>query len=84
VEREKQTMSTTSQRLQILRTLAMGETLTTWSAIRMFGCTTLSQRCTELRKQGWDIKSRMIKVVGGKRVALYSLPRALRARAMRA
>ncbi len=70
-----------SQRLDVLRTLAKGETLTPLQAFTRFGSLTLSQRVTELRNQGWPMQSRMIRV-GSKRVAQYSLPRAQRARAM--
>ena len=66
-----------SQRLAILRHLAKGHTLTTMQAFTKFACTTLSQRCTELRNQGWKIVSRMVKV-GNKRVASYSLDGARR------
>lgn len=70
-----------SQRLEVLRTLAKGETLTPLQAFTRFNCLTLSQRVTELRDQGWPVKSKLVRV-GAKLVAQYSLPRAQRARAM--
>ncbi len=68
-------MTHDSQRIRILRWLAAGNTLTTWQAIKKWGCTTASQRRTELIAQGWPIVSRMIQV-GRKRVAEYSIPAA--------
>lgn len=51
-------MTHDSQRLRILRLLSQGEVLTTYKAFAKLKCTTLSQRCTELRKQNWPVRSR--------------------------
>lgn len=57
----------------ILRHLAQGKTLTTLQALELFGCMALSQRCTDLRNEGWPVDSRMIELPSGKRVAEYFL-----------
>lgn len=61
-----------SQRLEIQRYLAKGLSITPLQALEKFGCLTLSQRCTELRNEGWPIKTTMVQV-GGKRVASYTM-----------
>jgi len=63
-----------SQRLEIQRHLAKGHTITPMQAFLKFGCLALSQRCTELRRDGWPVKTRMVNV-NGKRVAQYSMGR---------
>lgn len=60
---------------RILGYLARGKTLTTYQAIAKWGCTTLSQRCTELRKRGHKIRSRMVTTRNGQRVAQQFLVR---------
>jgi hypothetical protein len=67
-------MKRTPQKLLVLRELAKGNKLTVLKALRKLRVYALSQRCTELRAEGWPIKSRMVNV-GGKRVAEYSLTR---------
>jgi hypothetical protein len=64
---------TESQRLQVLRYLAQGNTLTVAEALHKFGCYALSQRCGELRKAGWPVESQMIETETGKRIAQYSI-----------
>lgn len=61
-----------SQRLDILRWMARGHSITPLQAFDQFNCLTLSQRVTELRCRGWDVKSKMVRI-GSKRVAQYSL-----------
>ena len=57
----------------ILAHLKQGNTLTPWEAREApFLCMALSQRCGELRREGYPIKSEMIKLPNGKRVAQYS------------
>jgi hypothetical protein len=60
----------TPQRLQILRHLAKGKTLTPLEALAKFGTLRLSGRILELKAEGWPIKSRMVRV-GSKYVAEY-------------
>ena len=59
------------QRMQILRYLEQGNTLTVAEALSKFGCYALSQRCGELRRAGHPVESRMISTQSGKRVAEY-------------
>lgn len=67
-----------SQRLDILAALQQGRSLTPLDALREFGCLTCSQRVTELRKKGWPIRSKLVEVSEGKRVARYWLEPELR------
>jgi hypothetical protein len=69
----------TPVRLQILRHLAKGHSLTPLTALTKFGCLSLSQRCGELRKQGWPVISEM-ETRNGKKFARYRINRAERAR----
>ena len=61
-----------SQRISILRHLAQGKPITPLIAFKKFSCMTASQRIAELKREGWPIISRMVKV-GDKRVAEYRL-----------
>lgn len=61
---------------RILRYLQSGGTLTPLEALRLFDCLSLSQRCGELKRQGWPIISELVKVGSGKKVARYSMARA--------
>lgn len=58
---------------RILEHLAAGGTLTVAEALTRFGCYALSQRCTDLRRDGVPIVSEMVKLPNGKRVARYKL-----------
>lgn len=75
-------MNTDSQRIKILRWLSQGHTLTTWQAITKWGCTTASQRVTELKRH-WPVKSRMVQR-GSARVAEYFIPEAQAVRVRKA
>jgi hypothetical protein len=57
----------------ILRYLKTGKKLTPLKALELFGCMSLSQRCGELKKQGYEIRSKLIELPTGKRVGLYWL-----------
>lgn len=58
----------------ILKHLQAGNSLTVFQAMfEPFRCMALSQRCGELKRQGWPIQSEMIKLPNGKRVAEYKL-----------
>lgn len=57
----------------LLLAMQRGERLTVAEALTTYGVFALSQRCGELRRAGWPIKSRMIVTASGKRVAEYSL-----------
>jgi len=58
---------------QILAYLRSGRTLTPLEALDMFGCFRLGARIWDLKKAGHDIRSRMVDVGDGKRVARYLL-----------
>lgn len=47
--------------------------ITPIEALTEFGCFRLGARVLELRKQGYPIKTTMVKVASGARVARYSL-----------
>jgi hypothetical protein len=64
-------MNTESQCKEILHYLSKGETLTVAEAMSKLGVYALSQRCGDLRRQGWPIKCRMITVASGKRIGQY-------------
>lgn len=62
-----------TQAARILAHLRAGNRLTPLQALERFGCLRLGARVLELRKQGWDVQSRMVETPSGKRVAEYSL-----------
>lgn len=61
-----------SQKAELLCALRDGEKLTPLNALIRYHTLALSQRMGELRRDGWAIKSEMIKV-GEKHVAQYSM-----------
>ena len=58
----------------LLAALKRGEKLTVLTALTDYGVYALSQRCTDLRRQGWNVVSEMITLPNGKRVAQYRFP----------
>ena len=62
-----------SQKEQILAYLRTGGTLTPLESLSMFGCLALSQRVTDLKREGYQIESTLVDVGQGKRVARYSI-----------
>ena len=58
---------------QLLRGLKSGERLTPLTALEKYQCFSLSQRMGELRRAGWPIRSEMVRVNSGKKVAMYWL-----------
>lgn len=66
-------LSTQTQLWQILNALRRGERLTVSVALQHYQCFALSQRCGDLKVLGWPVKSRMVKVASGKRIAEYWL-----------
>lgn len=58
---------------ELLSALKNGERLTPLSALEKFKCFSLSQRMGELRRSGWPIRSEMVTVNSGKKVAMYWL-----------
>ena len=64
-------MTTDSQNKRILAQMKKGHAVTPLTALRDFGCFRLSARMWDLRKAGHNIKSALMTVSGGKRVAMY-------------
>ena len=63
--------ATTSQCSQVLKYLQDGGKITPLQALYSYNCDRLSARINDLRKEGYDIKTKMIKLASGKRVAEY-------------
>ena len=61
-----------SQSYQIREYLLQGNSITAMEALKLFGCFRLSGRIYDLRKEGTNISSTIIKI-NGKRVAEYSI-----------
>jgi len=69
----EQMHSKPSQRGSILIYLQAGNEITDIEALRLFQCRRLAARILELKHMGHHIKSRMITLMSGKRVAEYWL-----------
>jgi hypothetical protein len=61
-----------SQKDVLLKALQSGQSLTTLEALQRYGVMAISQRMTELQRAGYPVKSEMIDLPTGKRVARYS------------
>ena len=61
-----------TQSERILKYLNKGGSLTVLKALKLFGCYALSQRVGELRREGFPIGTRMVKLRNGKWVAKYT------------
>lgn len=59
------------QRDLILTALQAGYRLTPLTALRRFGCMRLGARVYDLKKRGYEINKRLIKVPSGAHVAEY-------------
>lgn len=66
-------MNRVSQSTKILDHLKAGHRLTVLTALELFGCYALSQRCGDLRKQGHPVESEMIELPNGKHVKEYRI-----------
>jgi len=62
-----------SQKRQILELLKTGQPITAHAARYLFQCDRCAARIEELRDAGHNIKTDMIRLPSGKRVARYSL-----------
>jgi hypothetical protein len=62
-----------SQAERILNHLRSGKHLTPLEAMSRFSCLRLSGRILELREAGYRIRTRMVRLASGKRVASYTL-----------
>ena len=67
---EKQSQSQTAQ---ILAYLKEGNKLTPIEALKLCGCFRLSARIANLRDKGYNIKSELVTLENGKRVAEYEM-----------
>lgn len=55
----------------LLMAMRRGERLTVARALSAYGVYALSQRVGELKRMGWPIRSRMVTVESGARIAEY-------------
>jgi hypothetical protein len=62
-----------SQNKQIADYLNKGKKLTTIDALNKFGCFRLASRINDLRNEGMNIKTKIIKLENKKQIAQYSL-----------
>ena len=62
-----------SQNKQIADYLNKGKKLTTLDALNKFGCFRLASRISDLRNDGMNIKTKIIKLENKKQIAQYSL-----------
>lgn len=67
-------MARQSQNAGILQALKEGAHITPMGALRRFGCFRLSARIADIRKMGYNVKTRIVSK-GDKRFAEYSLER---------
>jgi hypothetical protein len=64
---------TISQKALILVHLRYGDGLQPLEALNKYGCNRLAARIRDLRRDGWDITTKIVTTPSGKRVARYSL-----------
>jgi len=62
-----------SQNKQIADYLNKGKKLTTIDALNKFGCFRLASRINDLRNDGMNIKTKIIKLENKKQIAQYSI-----------
>jgi len=62
-----------NQNKLIIEYLQTGESLTTLEALEMFGCFRLSGRIFDIKKGGYNIRTKIIRTSSGKHIASYSL-----------
>jgi Helix-turn-helix domain len=62
-----------SQKSKILKHLKKGYTLTPYESLKLFSCFRLGGRILELRDEGYNIITTMVKNKHGNRFARYSL-----------
>ena len=63
--------ATDSQCTQILHDLIAGKRITPIDALEKYGCFRLSARIKDLRKDGWVIKTEIVRTRSRKRMAQY-------------
>lgn len=62
-----------SQTTQIQRHLEKGKSLTAIQALNKFGCFRLAARIADLRNDGMNIKTTIVKLKNNKHIATYSI-----------
>ena len=62
-----------SQFKMILEALKRGEKITPLDALGRFGCFSLPARIFEMKRAGYRIKTEMIEIKSGKKIARYQL-----------
>lgn len=62
-----------SQTTQIQRHLEKGKSLTAIQALNKFGCFRLAARIADLRNDGMNIKTTIVKLKNKKQIASYSV-----------
>ena len=62
-----------SQTTQIQRHLEKGKSLTPIQALNKFGCFRLAARIADLRNDGINIKTTIVKLKNNKQIAKYSI-----------
>jgi len=62
-----------SQTTQIQRHLEKGKSLTAIQALNKFGCFRLAARIADLRNDGMNIKTTIVKLKNNKHIATYSM-----------
>ena len=65
-------MDVLTQQTRILNHLRSGKTLTALEALERFGCFRLAARVSDLKQEGFDIRSARVQI-NGKRVAKYRM-----------
>lgn len=60
-----------SYHTDIIKKLVAGEQISPLTAFKEFGCLSLPQRISELRKMGYPIKGEMVKTANNKRHNIY-------------
>jgi hypothetical protein len=62
-----------SQRVEILRHLAKGKSITPLEALDRFGCFRLAARIDEIRASGHNVVTEKVRTSNGARVARYRI-----------
>lgn len=62
-----------SQTTQIQRHLEKGKSLTAIQALNKYGCFRLAARIADLRNDGMNIKTTIVKLKNNKQIASYSM-----------
>ena len=69
---EMEKTSTESQEKQISRDLERGRKITPMSALTEYNCMRLGARIYDLKRKGMQIKTNIVELANGKRIAQYS------------